>query len=203
MVFQGERSAKHISVSFLNLPEDTISSVFSAFFPPFTLWYFSRFPSSDSIIYFPVFSSSSSASFPSPMGSHLLCCFSHSLSLMLLMLPLPYMLNDHKRSFTCRKVPLHRLFPLNYPCSLSPFSTACLEKSLVSWLLLDLADDVTSQGIHVGCREEPKNKRLSLHHLGKTTTTKKLFAQCKHNMVSKEGQLDMIKLLANQEVSHN
>lgn len=55
--------------------------LFSAVFPPFTLWYFPIFLPSDSlsIMNFPVFSSHGSSPFPSPMGSHLLYCISHSL----------------------------------------------------------------------------------------------------------------------------
>lgn len=78
MIFQGGFLQSVSTFSFLDLPEDIVSS---AVFPPFTLWYFPLFPPSDllSIIYFPVFSSLGFPPFPSPMGSHLLNCSSHLL----------------------------------------------------------------------------------------------------------------------------
>lgn len=66
---------------FLTFQRTLYPLLFSAVFPPFTLWYFPIFPPSDSlsIMNFPVFSSRGSSPFPSPMGSHLLYCISHSL----------------------------------------------------------------------------------------------------------------------------
>lgn len=82
MIFHGELSAKHINISSFDLPQDIIShaSLFTVFsiFPPLVFSYISS-SFSNSIIYFPVFSSASSSPFPSPMGAHLLHCISHSL----------------------------------------------------------------------------------------------------------------------------
>lgn len=61
--------------------QGTLYPLLFSVFPPFTLWYFPIFPPSDStsLMNFPAFSSQGSSLFPSPMGSHLLYCISHSL----------------------------------------------------------------------------------------------------------------------------
>lgn len=195
---------------FLTFQRTLYPLLFYAVFPPFTLWYFPIFPPSDSlsIICFPVFSSPGSSSFPSPMGSHLPYCISNSLYSQI-MLPSLFLLNDHKmdlcaqhlRCSHCRRL----LFSLHlFELSLQLFSL--LKWKLGKILFFSRSYHWKWQGIFWGVFMQDTWRIKSQTSLAASSKKKKKrlsVAQREDNIVLKQGQLEVIKLLANQEISRN